>query len=79
MYEIFLLTGRQIEREEQSPLVQLTCRTISFRWQRGTKLGEGSFGQVYTCVNIDTGKILAMKEVIFYFTVCEEFILLPGA
>ena len=26
-------------------------------------MGEGSFGQVYTCVNIDTGEILAMKEV----------------
>lgn len=37
--------------------------TVNFKWQRGTKLGEGSFGQVYTCVNLDNGQILAMKEV----------------
>lgn len=43
----------------------LGVRTVSFRWQRGTKIGEGAFGRVYTCVNVDTGTILAMKEVKF--------------
>jgi len=44
---------------------QIGYKSVSFKWQRGTKLGEGSFGQVYTCVNIDNGKLLAMKEVEF--------------
>ena len=43
---------------------QIGYKSVSFKWQRGTKLGEGSFGQVYTCVNIDNGKLLAMKEVL---------------
>ena len=26
-------------------------------------LGEGQFGKVYSCVNLDTGKLMAMKQV----------------
>lgn len=26
-------------------------------------LGEGQYGKVYTCINVDTGELMAMKEV----------------
>lgn len=25
--------------------------------------GEGQYGKVYTCINVDTGELMAMKEV----------------
>ena len=34
---------------------------VTFRWQRGNKIGEGQYGKVYACVNIDTGELMAMK------------------
>nr|CAB3263629.1 MAPKKK4 mitogen-activated protein kinase kinase kinase 4 [Phallusia mammillata] len=57
--------GRVLDATEYTPIVQLHIRSASFRWQRGKKIGEGTFGKVYTCVNMDTGKILAMKEIQF--------------
>lgn len=29
--------------------------------------GEGQYGKVYTCINVDTGELMAMKEV------CDQF------
>ena len=34
---------------------------VNFRWQRGNKIGEGQYGKVYACVNIDAGELMAMK------------------
>lgn len=28
-----------------------------------TITGEGQYGKVYTCINVDTGELMAMKEV----------------
>ncbi|XP_063367252.1 uncharacterized protein LOC134655718 [Cydia amplana] len=38
-------------------------RQVTFKWQRGLKIGAGTFGKVYTVVNTETGQLLAMKEV----------------
>jgi len=32
-------------------------------WTKGSKLGAGSFGQVFVCHDRDTGRDLAIKEV----------------
>ncbi|CAH0673765.1 unnamed protein product [Spodoptera exigua] len=45
----------------------LTCyepklRQLTFKWQRGLKIGAGTFGKVYTVVNTESGQLLAMKE-----------------
>lgn len=36
-------------------------------WLRAARLslftGEGQYGKVYTCINVDTGELMAMKEV----------------
>jgi len=36
---------------------------VPFKWQRGNKIGEGQFGKVYACVNLDTGELMAVKQV----------------
>ncbi|XP_047504578.1 mitogen-activated protein kinase kinase kinase 4 isoform X1 [Pieris napi] len=37
-------------------------RQLKFKWQRGLKIGAGTFGKVYTVVNTESGQVLAMKE-----------------
>ena len=32
-------------------------------------LGEGTFGKVYTAVNVDTGELMAMKEVCIFLKI----------
>lgn len=34
-------------------------------WRRGKLLGQGAFGQVYLCYDVDTGRELAAKQVQF--------------
>lgn len=38
-------------------------RIVTFSWQRGIKIGQGRFGKVYTAVNINTGDMMAVKEI----------------
>ncbi|KAJ3129908.1 Suppressor of Sensor Kinase (SLN1) [Nowakowskiella sp. JEL0407] len=37
--------------------------TVSFRWQKGTYLGGGASGAVCTAINLESGEILAVKEI----------------
>ena len=34
-----------------------------FRWQKGALIGQGSYGQVFECLNLDTGETHVVKEV----------------
>ncbi|XP_044726764.1 mitogen-activated protein kinase kinase kinase 4 isoform X2 [Chrysoperla carnea] len=43
--------------------IYIKSRVVTFSWQRGTKIGQGRFGKVYTAVNNETGELLAMKEI----------------
>ncbi len=36
---------------------------FSIRWQQGQFIGAGTFGSVYTAVNLDTGTVVAVKEI----------------
>ncbi|SCU77871.1 LANO_0A01486g1_1 [Lachancea nothofagi CBS 11611] len=36
---------------------------VSIRWQKRNFVGGGSFGTVFSAVNLDTGEILAVKEI----------------
>ena len=36
---------------------------ITIRWQQGRFIGGGSFGNVYQGVNLDTGEVMAVKEI----------------
>ncbi|XP_043552237.1 mitogen-activated protein kinase kinase kinase 4 isoform X3 [Chiloscyllium plagiosum] len=46
-------------------VMQVGLRKVTFKWQRGNKIGEGQYGKVYTCINVDTGELMAMKEIRF--------------
>lgn len=39
--------------------------TAPVTWRRGKLLGQGAFGQVYLCYDVDTGRELAAKQVQF--------------
>lgn len=36
---------------------------MTIRWQQGRFIGSGSFGTVYAAVNMDTGSVMAVKEI----------------
>lgn len=36
---------------------------MSIRWQQGQFIGGGSFGSVYTAMDLDSGEIMAVKEI----------------
>ncbi|OBZ79147.1 MAP kinase kinase kinase wis4 [Grifola frondosa] len=38
---------------------------VSIRWQQGRFIGAGSFGSVYLAVNLDSGYLMAVKEIKF--------------
>ncbi|KPI99555.1 Mitogen-activated protein kinase kinase kinase 4 [Papilio xuthus] len=44
------------------PTYEPKLRQLTFKWQRGLKIGAGTFGKVYTVVNTESGQLLAMKE-----------------
>ena len=37
-------------------------RERTIRWQRGDMIGQGAFGRVYMALNLDTGELMAMKQ-----------------
>lgn len=49
------------------------------RWRKGELIGCGAFGQVYMGMNLDSGELLAVKQVsIHFFLFFDNFILLLG-
>lgn len=43
--------------------IHIRAKSVTFRWHRGIKIGQGRFGKVYTAVNNSTGELMAMKEI----------------
>lgn len=40
-----------------------TATNFTMRWQQGNVLGVGAFGTVYAAMNLDTGQLMAVKEI----------------
>ncbi|KAJ1659200.1 Suppressor of Sensor Kinase (SLN1) [Dispira simplex] len=63
------LVGRVLDlsHPENQPLVYLASfsSNISIRWQQGKLIGRGTFGDVYAALNLDTGELMAVKEIKF--------------
>lgn len=36
---------------------------VRIRWKRGELLGQGQFGKVYLALNLDTGQLMAVKQI----------------
>lgn len=62
--------GRVIDKEDLEyqfvTLLASSFSSVSIRWQKGRFIGGGSFGSVYAAVNLDTGGVMAVKEIKFY-------------
>ncbi|KAG7099580.1 hypothetical protein E1B28_001410 [Marasmius oreades] len=64
----FRILGRVLDTErseEDRSLVVLASSTsnINIRWQQGRFIGAGAFGSVYLAVNLDSGSLMAVKEI----------------
>lgn len=63
------VVGRVLDEqrpEDQSLLFLATSNSnISVRWQQGKFIGGGTFGSVYLAVNLDSGGLMAVKEIKF--------------
>ncbi|KAK9475767.1 hypothetical protein V1514DRAFT_339114 [Lipomyces japonicus] len=40
-----------------------TLSRVTIRWQQGRFIGGGTFGSVYAAINLDTGDVMAVKEI----------------
>lgn len=46
----------------------------SLAYQKGQKLGTGAFGEVYQCLNLKTGELMAVKAIkVTQCSICRRF------
>lgn len=50
---------------EADALPCLSAPSAPLTWRRGKLLGQGAFGRVHLCYDVDTGRELAAKQVQF--------------
>lgn len=64
------LVGRVLEVTDLEyqfvTLLASSFSSVSIRWQKGRFIGGGTFGQVFAAVNLDTGGVMAVKEIRFH-------------
>ncbi|KDQ20448.1 hypothetical protein BOTBODRAFT_307461 [Botryobasidium botryosum FD-172 SS1] len=55
------------EKPEDRSLLSLAASRsrVAIRWQQGRFIGGGAFGSVYLAVNLDSGELMAVKEIRF--------------
>jgi mitogen-activated protein kinase kinase kinase len=51
------------EADRSLTFLSSSATTVKMRWQQGHYVGGGSFGSVYSAINLDTGQIMAVKEI----------------
>ena len=54
--------------QELMNLLSVSISKVSIRWQQGKYIGGGAFGHVYLGINMDTGDLMAVKEIQFQST-----------
>ncbi len=59
-----VLDETRIEDRGLQELAQSSSR-IQIRWQQGRFVGAGTFGTVYSAMNLDSGDLMAVKEIRF--------------
>lgn len=57
-------------KEEAAPRIKFGTTTID-EYQKLGQLGKGTYGEVFKCVHIPTGTIVALKS--FYEDVCKHY------
>ena len=60
-----VLDGQGAQDQTIIRLLASSVSNIAIRWQQGKFLGSGTFGSVYVAINLDTGDLMAVKEIKF--------------
>lgn len=47
----------------ERPRPQTNAEPLPIRWQKGGLLGVGAYGKVYLGLNLDTGELIAVKQI----------------
>jgi mitogen-activated protein kinase kinase kinase len=59
--------GRVLEETSEADrsltFLSSSATTVKMRWQQGHYIGGGAFGSVYSAINLDSGQIMAVKEI----------------
>lgn len=53
------------DANQQPAVCCVAAPSAPMTWRRGKLLGQGAFGRVYLCYDVDTGRELAAKQVQF--------------
>ena len=51
------------EADRSLTFISSSATNVTMRWQQGQYVGGGSFGSVYAAINLDTGYLMAVKEI----------------
>ncbi|KAI5965011.1 BCK1 [Candida theae] len=62
--KVFEVTSREIEKGVVNKFQNKNGRYQEFAWIKGELIGRGSFGDVYLGLNVTTGEMLAVKQVV---------------
>ena len=57
-----MIVKQQIRQEK--PVIQLYSSKLS-DYRKISELGKGTYGEVYKCIHIPTGQVVAMKSYLF--------------
>ena len=59
--------GRVLEESNEADrsltFLSSSATNVNLRWQQGAYVGGGTFGSVYSAVNLDSGQAMAVKEI----------------
>ena len=55
----------EIPEDRSLSFLASSSSNISVRWQQGKFIGAGAFGSVYLALNLDSGSLMAVKEIKF--------------
>ncbi|SPN97785.1 related to MAP kinase kinase kinase Wis4 [Cephalotrichum gorgonifer] len=56
-----LETNNEVDRS--LAYLSSSATNVTMRWQQGSFIGGGTFGTVYAAVNLDSGQLMAVKEI----------------
>lgn len=59
------LSSNSTAKKENCYFYSFSAPSAPINWRRGKLLGQGAFGRVYLCYDVDTGRELAAKQVQF--------------
>ena len=51
------------EADRSLTFLSSSATNVTMRWQQGQYVGGGTFGSVYEAINLDTGTLMAVKEI----------------